>query len=130
MSARVSHTVVTDQQQLPSPAKKLVVTQCIFFGTDSLHWAWFIVAAYYDAEDRPIWSTELYFSQNACEEDSDSDQDSEAETASDTSLLSSQAGGPPNRIFAALALDEDGAESEASDGLLSSVDFECKSCVT
>lgn len=63
-----------DADFLPSPATKLVITECFeeFPGTSC--WAWLIVAAFYDCHGRPIWSTEVFYAQLNTDTESESDE--------------------------------------------------------
>ncbi|RFU78563.1 hypothetical protein TARUN_3657 [Trichoderma arundinaceum] len=54
-------TVYLDPGDLPPPATKLVITQLLDASQDSPCWAWIIVGAFYDSQDRALWSTELFF---------------------------------------------------------------------
>jgi hypothetical protein len=74
---------------LPAPAVKLVVTQYLKTSVESPFWAWIIVGAFYDANNRIIWSARLF----ACQLDVDSEassSDSESGTSSSSSSLSGE----------------------------------------
>lgn len=53
-------TINVEPGQLPSPATKLIITQILQASQDPPSWAWIIVGAFYDSNDRILWSTELF----------------------------------------------------------------------
>ncbi|KAL6875063.1 hypothetical protein J3F83DRAFT_712985 [Trichoderma novae-zelandiae] len=75
---RVPWEIDVEAGQLPPPATKLVITQILQASQDPPHWAWIIVGAFYDSEDRIIWSTELFAAHLDIQFESDEDQVSEA----------------------------------------------------
>ncbi|KAK3191934.1 hypothetical protein K4F52_001977 [Lecanicillium sp. MT-2017a] len=63
-----------DADFLPSPATKLVITECFEEFPGTSFWAWLIVAAFFDCDGRPIWSTEVFYAQLDTDTESDSDE--------------------------------------------------------
>lgn len=71
-SPRVQYsTVDVEEDFLPPPAVKLIVTQYLATCDDTSTCALIIVGAFYDRQDRPLWSTEILISH--IEDDSGSD---------------------------------------------------------
>ncbi len=68
---RIRHrNLQVDADFLPSPATKLVITECFDSVPGTCLWAWLIVAAFYDRHGRPIWSTEVFYAQLDVDSDS------------------------------------------------------------
>lgn len=72
-------TINVEAGQLPPPATKLIITQILKTSQDPPFWAWIIVGAFYDNQDRIIWSTELFAAHLDIQFESDEEQDSEEE---------------------------------------------------
>ncbi|PNP60248.1 hypothetical protein THARTR1_00272 [Trichoderma harzianum] len=72
-------TIPVEPGQLPAPATKLVITQVLQAGQDSQFWALITVGAFYDSQDRIIWSTEQFAARAGTESESDDEEASEAE---------------------------------------------------
>ncbi|KAL7910654.1 hypothetical protein GGI35DRAFT_317172 [Trichoderma velutinum] len=72
-------TIPVEPGQLPAPATKLVITQVLQASQDSTFWALITVGAFYDSEDRIIWSTEQFAAHVGAEPETDEEQASEAE---------------------------------------------------
>ncbi|KAL6696615.1 hypothetical protein J3F84DRAFT_407421 [Trichoderma pleuroticola] len=72
-------TIPVEPGQLPAPATKLVITQVLQASQDSQFWALITVGAFYDSQDRIIWSTEQFAARAGTESESDDDEASEAE---------------------------------------------------
>ncbi|KAG6025851.1 hypothetical protein E4U41_001430 [Claviceps citrina] len=76
--------VDVDNNFLPGSAVKLVVTQYLEC-EDITHWAWIIVGTFFDSQDQPLWSTEIFIAQLGIDSesefgDSDSDSDSDRDS--------------------------------------------------
>jgi hypothetical protein len=65
--------------ELPPPATKLIITQILKAIQDPPFWAWIIVGAFHDNQNRIIWSTELFVAHVDTHSESDEEQDSEEE---------------------------------------------------
>ncbi|KAK1251874.1 hypothetical protein MKX07_007353 [Trichoderma sp. CBMAI-0711] len=72
-------TINVEAGQLPPPATKLIITQVLKASQDPPFWAWIIVGAFYDSENRILWSTELFAAHLDIQFESDEEQISEAE---------------------------------------------------
>ncbi|ETR98294.1 hypothetical protein M419DRAFT_89037 [Trichoderma reesei RUT C-30] len=72
-------TINVEAGQLPPPATKLIITQVLKASQDPPFWAWIIVGAFYDSENRILWSTELFAAHLDIQFESDEEQLSEAE---------------------------------------------------
>lgn len=72
-------TIPVEPGQLPAPATKLVITQVLQASEDSQFWALITVGAFYDSEDRIIWSTEQFAAHVGTDSESDEEEASEAE---------------------------------------------------
>ncbi|KAL7959401.1 hypothetical protein V8C34DRAFT_313398 [Trichoderma compactum] len=72
-------TIPVEPGQLPAPATKLVITQVLQASQDSQFWALITVGAFYDSEDRIIWSTEQFAAHVGTDSESDDEEASEAE---------------------------------------------------
>ncbi|KAK4077161.1 uncharacterized protein Triagg1_4128 [Trichoderma aggressivum f. europaeum] len=72
-------TIPVEPGQLPAPATKLVITQVLQASQDSQFWALITVGAFYDSQDRIIWSTEQFAARVGT--DSESDEEEEASEA-------------------------------------------------
>ncbi|KAL6818004.1 hypothetical protein J3E69DRAFT_85347 [Trichoderma sp. SZMC 28015] len=72
-------TIPVEPGQLPAPATKLVITQVVQTSEDSQFWALITVGAFYDSEDRIIWSTEQFAAHVGTDSESDEEEASEAE---------------------------------------------------
>jgi hypothetical protein len=81
-------TINVGAGQLPPPATKLIITQILEASQDPPFWAWIIVGAFYDSQDRVLWSTELFVAHLDIHFESDEEQDSEAEEEAETDLES------------------------------------------
>ncbi|KKP06959.1 hypothetical protein THAR02_00939 [Trichoderma harzianum] len=81
-------TIPVEPGQLPAPATKLVITQVLQASEDSQFWALITVGAFYDSEDRIIWSTEQFAAQVGTDSESDEEEgeasEAEAETGRET----------------------------------------------
>lgn len=75
---RVRHrTIEVEAGYLPSPAVRLVITQCLAVCRDPPFWAWLIVGAFYDDEDNIVWSTEVFAGHLDIETETDDESGSE-----------------------------------------------------
>lgn len=84
-SPRVNRrTINVEAGELPPPATKLIITQILKTSQDPPFWAWIIVGAFYDSQDRIIWSTELFAAHLDIQFESDEEQDSEEEAEGET----------------------------------------------
>jgi hypothetical protein len=66
---------------LPHPAVKLIITQYLHTSLDPPLWAWIIVAAFFDAEDNAIWSSEIFAAHLDIQFESDDEGDEQEESA-------------------------------------------------
>ncbi|UNI17579.1 hypothetical protein JDV02_003911 [Purpureocillium takamizusanense] len=55
-----TRTIEVGQDFLPAPATRLVVTQYLETSQDPLYWALIVVGAFFDDEDRIVWSSEVF----------------------------------------------------------------------
>ena len=80
MPIRVRGTSIrVDDGFFPAPAAKLVITQVLESSRDPPYWAWIIVAAFYDSDGAPIWSTKVIAGQSASDlRDSNDGSDEDA----------------------------------------------------
>lgn len=85
------NTIEVEENVLPAPATKLVITQHLEASQDPPIWAWIIVGAFFDQDDNVLWSTELFLGhfdiqlesdEESESEDSEEDQDRDGDTAS------------------------------------------------
>lgn len=101
-SPRVNRrTINVGAGQLPSPATKLIITQILKTSQDPPFWAWIIVGAFYDNQDRIIWSTELFVAHldiqfESDEEEDSEEEDSEEEEGQDTDIRA-ESDSPPGK---------------------------------
>lgn len=81
----VTRTIEVDQDFLPDPAAKLVITQHLAYESqsNSPFWAWLIVAAFYDRHGAALWSTEIFWAHLDIELESDTEGESDEEEASE-----------------------------------------------
>ena len=54
---------LNEGHSLPAPATKLIIGQHLYASVSPRFWAWLIVATFYDIDDNPIWSTEIFLGQ-------------------------------------------------------------------
>jgi hypothetical protein len=102
-----TRTIEVEQDFLPYPATKLVVTQHLQASReDPPFWAWIIVGAFYDSNDTVLWSTQIFVAHLDIEFESDTEEESET---SDAESLGGQAspGLLPSLPDALLALSLD-----------------------
>lgn len=76
-------TIEVDEDFFPTPAVKLIVTQYLEVFDDISTWAWIIVGAFYDRDDRTVWSTEIRISQIGDDAESDGNSTTESVAGSD-----------------------------------------------
>ncbi|KAL6897122.1 hypothetical protein GGI43DRAFT_108431, partial [Trichoderma evansii] len=69
-------TINVEAGRLPPPATKLIITQILKTSQDPPFWAWIIVGAFYDNQDRIIWSTELFAAHLNIQFEEDEEEDS------------------------------------------------------
>lgn len=83
------HSPEEEPEYLPYPATKLIIGQYYVCSRDPPHWGWLIVGTFYDPDNNPVWSTEIF----AFQRDTRGDQtDSQSVSSSDSgeSLPSTQ----------------------------------------
>lgn len=78
-----TRSIEVDEDSLPYPATKLVITQYLKARSDPPFWAWIIVGAFYDSDDNIIWSTEVFVAHLDIQLESDSEEESEDGGVSD-----------------------------------------------
>lgn len=88
----LDHTQGCIEEPLPYPATKLVITQYLKTSADPLFWAIIIVGAFYDADDRILWSSRLFaghlgIERTEHEQWNGSDLGEESEAGSGTPIL-------------------------------------------
>ncbi|KAL3295098.1 NADH:flavin oxidoreductase/NADH oxidase [Colletotrichum asianum] len=49
-----------EPEYLPYPATKLIIGQYYVCSRDPPHWGWLIVGTFYDPDNNPVWSTEIF----------------------------------------------------------------------
>lgn len=81
-SPPVTRAIEVDQDYLPHPATKLIITQHLVFDSesDNPYWAWLIVGAFYDRQGNALWSTEIFWAHLDIELESDTDEGSDEES--------------------------------------------------
>jgi hypothetical protein len=90
----IQHTEIeVDNDVLPYPATKLVITQYLEATDDAEVWAWLIVGAFFDRDDNIIWSTEVFAAHPDHDselDDSDGDDDQDDVESLDAELFAAQ----------------------------------------
>ncbi|KAF6824490.1 hypothetical protein CPLU01_10847 [Colletotrichum plurivorum] len=67
-----------ESDYLPYPANKLIIGQYYYCSRESpCWWGWLIVGTFYDQDNNPVWSTQIFALQRDTRDDSDSEADSE-----------------------------------------------------
>ncbi|EQB51748.1 hypothetical protein CGLO_08681 [Colletotrichum gloeosporioides Cg-14] len=75
------HSSEEEPEYLPYPATKLIIGQYYICSRDPPHWGWLIVGTFYDPDNNPVWSTEIF----AFQRDTRGDQtDSQSVSSSDS----------------------------------------------
>ncbi|KAH7322702.1 hypothetical protein B0I35DRAFT_407152 [Stachybotrys elegans] len=72
-------TINVEEGVLPYPATKLIITQYLHTSLDPLFWGWILVAAFFDAEDNIIWSTEVFAAHLDIQFESDEEDEGDEE---------------------------------------------------
>lgn len=77
-----TRTIEVGQDFLPAPATRFVVTQYLETSQDPPYWALIIVGAFFDSEDRIVWSSEVFVAHLDIQLESDDDDDDDASESS------------------------------------------------
>ena len=77
-----TRTIEVGQDFLPAPATRFVVTQYLETSQDPPYWALIIVGAFFDSEDRIVWSSEVFVAHLDIQLESDADDDDDASESS------------------------------------------------
>ncbi|KAF5495024.1 hypothetical protein CGCS363_v009247 [Colletotrichum siamense] len=54
------HSSEEEPEYLPYPATKLIIGQYYICSRNPPHWGWLIVGTFYDPDNNPVWSTEIF----------------------------------------------------------------------
>ena len=93
-------TIYVNDNFLPYPATKLIITQYLKAVPSQPWWAWIVVGAFLDVDDNIIWSTEVFVAHLDVELEPESDEEADDDSA-DEALDAPQGSRPssPSQSF-------------------------------